>query len=57
MPKLLAKRLASHSSISPWSKGNYSSGCGKYAALDLKIPSVTNGKCSWAADVIRTSLR
>ncbi|QQP49192.1 Hypothetical protein FKW44_009754, partial [Caligus rogercresseyi] len=29
----------------------------RYAALDLKIPSVTDGKWSWAADVFATSLR
>ncbi|QQP51110.1 Uncharacterized protein FKW44_012350, partial [Caligus rogercresseyi] len=51
---LIAKRLASHSPSSPWEvRAIILAAAARYAALDLKIPSVTDGKWSWAADVIR----
>ncbi|QQP54115.1 Uncharacterized protein FKW44_006833, partial [Caligus rogercresseyi] len=51
---LIAKRLASHSPISPWEvRAIILAAAARYAALDLKIPSVTDGKWSWAGDVIR----
>ncbi|QQP54559.1 Hypothetical protein FKW44_007423, partial [Caligus rogercresseyi] len=50
---LIAKRLASHSPISPWEvRAIILAAAARYAALDLKIPFVTDGKWSWAADVI-----
>ncbi|QQP41224.1 Uncharacterized protein FKW44_015523, partial [Caligus rogercresseyi] len=51
---LIAKRLASHSPISPWEvKTIILAAAARYAVLDLKIPFVIDGKWSLAADEIR----